>query len=92
MDVPAQRALSHMDPAGLAGKAPRGYLVPVPIPVLSPKLLWKFLFTFYAGSWASSTELQARHPPRLSLRPADLAASCQCSTATKLIMVLFLND
>lgn len=46
MDVPAQRALSHVEPADLAGKAPYGYLVLVPIPVLSLKLLWKFLFTF----------------------------------------------
>lgn len=29
---------------------------------------------FNAGSWASSTELQACHPPKLSLRPTDLLA------------------
>lgn len=82
----------HVEPTDLAGKAPHGYLVLVSIPVLSPKLLWKFLFTFDADSRTSSTELQTRHPPRLSFRPADLAGSCQCSTAIKLIMNELLND
>lgn len=58
MDVPAQRALSHVEPAGFAGKAP-GYVVLFLSQCCSPKLLWKFLFIFNAG--AGQAALNCRH-------------------------------
>lgn len=74
------RALSHVEPAGLAGKAPCGYLVLCLSQCCPPNCSGNSCLFFNAGSWAGSTELQARHPPGLSLRAVDLPGSCQCST------------
>lgn len=76
----------------LQEKHPMGTCCPCLSQCCHPNCFGNSYLLFNAGSWVSSTELQARHPPRLSLRPGDLAGSCQCSTAIKLIMNEFLND